>query len=304
MNDYRDKFIDHLIESGEYQPKTIKFYKDQTRCVLKVMADVIPDSTPMNLDAASLRTLVAYLREEYAISTQRCYLVALRRMCEFYGNNVFRLNPIRFQTDSRPNVDWLTYEQAQDILQAWKSPLEEMIIVLELLHGLRRVEVIRLRLKDIHFERGYIDIRGKGSMGGKLRSVPMHPDFEQTFNRWMDERNSLAKQATEGRSDDRMLVYLKGTKLRHYEELKGGAIDNHVADLSERLGFHFSNHTLRRTFGRELFRSGVSIVVIATIFGHSSTSTTMKYLGLNMDDMAEAMEKFRLRRFERNEFFK
>lgn len=298
MNDCRDGFLDHLTQSGDYQPKTIKFYKDQTRCILKVMADVIPDATPMNLDAASLRTLVVHLREEYAISTQKCYLVALRGMCEFCGNNVFRQNPIRFQTDSRPNVDWLTYDQAQTIIQAWKTPLEEMIIVLELMHGLRRVEVIRLRLKDIHFERGYIDIRGKGRAGGKLRSVPMHPDFERSYKRWMDERDSLMRDATDGRSDDRLLVYLKGSRLRHYEELKGGAIDNHVAELSNRLGFHFSNHTLRRTFGRELFRSGVSIVVIATIFGHSNTSTTMKYLGLTMDDMTEAMERFRLRRID------
>ena len=298
MNDYRQEFMNHLMESGDYQPKTIKFYRDQTRCIMKVMSDVIPDTTPITLDAQSLKTLVAYLRDNYAISTQKCYLVALRGMCEFYGNNVFRLNPIRFPTDMRPNVDWLSYDQAQTLINVWKMPLEEMIIVLELLHGLRRVEVIRLRMKDIHFDRGYIDIRGKGRAGGKLRAVPMHPDFRKAYDRWMVERKAMVKKAEEGTGDDRLLVYLKGTKLRHYEELKGGAIDNHVAEISTRVGFHFSNHTLRRTFGRELFRSGVSIVVIATIFGHSNTSTTMKYLGLTMDDMTEAMERFRLRRLD------
>lgn len=296
MTDYRQEFLDHLESSGDYQPKTVKFYRDQTRCVIRVMSEVIPDSNPENLDADSLRILVRYLRDEYAISTQKSYLVALRRMCDFYGNNVFRLNPVRFQRDTRPNVDWLTYEQAQTVINAWKMPLEDMIVVLELLHGLRRVEVIRLRLKDIHFDRGYIEIRGKGSNGGKLRSVPMHPDFRRSYDRWMEERKVLVRDATENRKDDRLLVYLKGTRLRHYEELKGGAIDNHVKELSDRIGFHFSNHTLRRTFGRELFRSGVSIVVIATIFGHSNTSTTMDYLGLTLDDMAEAMERFRLRR--------
>lgn len=295
MTDYRQEFLDHL-RSGDYQPKTIKFYSDQTRCILNVMSEVIPDKDPTNIDAESLRVLVHYLRDEYAVSTQKSYLIALKRMCEFYGNKVFILNPVRYQKDVRPNVDWLTYDQAKTLLDVWKQPLEEMIVVLELLHGLRRVEVIRLRLKDIHFDRGYIDIRGKGSSGGKLRSIPMHPDFRKAYDRWMLERDAMIDDAQEGRNDGHLLVYLKGGILKHYEELKGGAIDNHVAELSHRLGFHFSNHTLRRTFGRELFRSGVSIVVIATIFGHSSTSTTMKYLGLTMDDMTEAMEKFRLRR--------
>ena len=80
--------------------------------------------------------------------------------------------------------------------------------------------------------------------------------------------------------------------------MKGGAIDNHLRELSDRAGFDFSNHTLRRTFGRELYRSEVSIVVIATILGHNSIQTTMKYLGISMDDMTAAMEKFRLKRVD------
>lgn len=296
MNEIAQRFVDHLIDSGDYQPKTIKFYRDQSRCVLNVMSKVIPGVTPESIDGDSLRKLVYYLRDNYAISTQKSYLVALRGMCEFYGNDVFRQNPIRFQRDTRPNVDWLSFEQAETVIKSWKMPLEDIIVELELLHGLRRVEVIRLRTRDIHFERRYIEIRGKGSMGGKLRAVPMHPDFERSYNRWMSERTVMVRDAKENRDDDRLLVYLKGDRLRHYEELKGGAIDNHVAELSSRLGFHFSNHTLRRTFGRELFRSGVSIVVIATIFGHSNTSTTMDYLGLTLDDMADAMERFRLGR--------
>lgn len=301
MTDYRQGFLDHLTESGDYQPKTIKFYRDQTRCVTKVMSEVIPDANPENLDTESLKALVSYLRDRFAVSTQKMYLVALRRMCEFYGNDVFDHVRIQFQTDVRPNVDWLTNEQARQLIDLWKMPLDDMIVTLELLHGFRRVEVIRLRLGDIHLDKGYIDIRGKGRLGGKLRSVPMHPDFRRAYDRWMKERNELKKKTT-GRQDDHLLVYLRDGRLRPYEEIKGGAIDNHVVELSDRLGFHFSNHTLRRTFGRELYRSGVSIVTIAVLFGHSSTSTTIKYLGITMDDMRDAMDKLQSRlRSEINE---
>ena len=93
-----------------------------------------------------------------------------------------------------------------------------------------------------------------------------------------------------------LLVYLRNGRLHQYEEIKGRAIDDHIKQLSERTGIEFSNHTLRRTFGRELYRSGVDITVIATIFGHSSTTQTLKYLGLELDDMAKAMEIMRLKR--------
>jgi len=57
------------------------------------------------------------------------------------------------------------------------------------------------------------------------------------------------------------------------------------------MGFHFSNHDLRRTCGRMMHRAGVGIEQIARIFGHVDTGTTMHYLGLNLDDQDEAMMK-------------
>lgn len=297
MTDFVQQVLDDLDRKGDYQPRTYKFYREQCRCVLTYMAKAVPGCDPSNIDESAMRELVAQMRQEFAVSTQRGYMNALRYMCNLNKNTIFDRFKVRYQTDTRPNVDWLSYEDAQTLLNVWKSPMDEMIIILELLHGLRRVEVIRLRLKDIHFDRGYIDVRGKGKLGGKLRSVPMHPDFKHTYDRWMSERAELSS-GIDDRMDDHVLVYRKGDALFRYEEMKGGAIDNHLRELSVRTGIPFSNHTLRRTFGRELYRSGVSIVVIAAILGHSSTQTTMKYLGLNMDDMAEAMEKFRLKRSE------
>lgn len=296
MNDYPGQLVAFLEERKEYSPRTIRFYKEQCGLVLRVLSEVNPDSTPENLDTDTLKELVQYMRSRYAVSTQKDYLIALKRMCELNDNNVFAKYRVMFPTDVRPNVDWLTYEQAQEIIGVWKMPIDDMIVTLELLHGLRRVEVLRLRLRDIHIEDGYIEVRGKGRAGGKLRSVPMHPDFKRSYDRWMAERSMMVSQADPGSHSDNLLVYLKGGKIRQYEEIKGRAIDDHLQELSNRLGIEFSNHTLRRTFGRELHRSGVSIVVIAAILGHTSTTQTMKYLGLDLDDMSAAMRQLRLRR--------
>lgn len=296
MTDYAEQLVAFLTERGEYSPRTIRFYREQSGLVLRVLATVDSKADPRNLSVNALKMLVAYMRGNYAVSTQKDYLIALKRMCELNDNNVFAKYRVMFPTDTRPNVDWLTYEQAQEVLQAWKMPLDDMIVTLELLHGLRRVEIIRLRVQDIHMDEGYIEVRGKGRAGGKFRSVPMHPDFERAYGRWMEERTAMLSKAGPGMACDNLLCYLRKGQLRPYEEIKGRAIDDHIQELSDRLGIEFSNHTLRRTFGRELHRSGVSIVVIATIFGHTSTTQTIKYLGLDLDDMADAMNKLRLRR--------
>lgn len=293
--DYAQRLIDSLEKHGEYQPRTIRFYKEQSALVLRALYEVDPSKNPVNLDRDTLRQLVLVLRAKHTVSTQKDYLIALKRMCENEHNYVFSEYRVMFPTDTRPNVDWLSHEQAQELLDVWKMPLDDMIVTLELLHGLRRIEVIRIRTTDIHLDEGYIEVRGKGRAGGKLRSIPMHPDFRRAYERWMEERNQMRLEA-EDDSAANLLVYLRNGKLHQYEEIKGRAIDDHIKQLSERTGIEFSNHTLRRTFGRELYRSGVDITVIATIFGHSSTTQTLKYLGLELDDMAKAMEIMRLRK--------
>lgn len=286
--------LDHLKRNGDYSPYTIIFYEEQSRLVLKVLSEVNPDADPSNMDVETLKDLLRIMRQRYTVSTQKNYLTALRRMCMLNGNDVFSRHKVIYQEDTRPTVDWLTYEQAQELLGIWKMPIDDMVVCLELLEGLRKIEVLRMRIEDIHLEEGYLDIRGKGRLGGKMRIVPLHPDFVRYYSRWMQDRDELIRHADSGYSD-KLLIYLRDGVITEYSETKGKAIERHMRELSDRLGFHFTNHTLRRTFGRELYRSGVSVEVIATIYGHTSTIQTRKYLGLDLIDMSEAMDQFRLR---------
>jgi hypothetical protein len=41
-----------------------------------------------------------------------------------------------------------------------------------------------------------------------------------------------------------------------------------------------------------MYRSGVRLEHIAKIFGHADTKTTIRYLGLDFDDMSDAMSKY------------
>ena len=56
------------------------------------------------------------------------------------------------------------------------------------------------------------------------------------------------------------------------------------------MGFHFSNHDLRRTFGRRLYHAGVDVETISKFLGHESTVETLKYIGVNLDDMDRGMD--------------
>ena len=82
-----------------------------------------------------------------------------------------------------------------------------------------------------------------------------------------------------------LLIYERGGRLHAYQK---SAIEKILNKLGERVGFHFSNHDLRRTCGRMMYRAGVPIEIIARKFGHTDTRTTMKYLGLDFEDLSAA----------------
>ena len=72
---------------------------------------------------------------------------------------------------------------------------------------------------------------------------------------------------------------------------RGHSLDRSVIHpVRERLGMSFTNHTLRRTFGRTMYHAGAPVESIGKILGHEGTTTTLQYLGINLDDMQSAMD--------------
>ena len=80
---------------------------------------------------------------------------------------------------------------------------------------------------------------------------------------------------------------LEGESLVPY---KRTAVDDMLKSIMEGSGVPFKgNHTLRRTGGRLMWQQGVPIETIASMMGHEDIRTTMRYLGINLGDQAQAI---------------
>ena len=146
---------------------------------------------------------------------------------------------------------------------------------LEGLNGLRRVEVLRLRAKDVLFDEGALRILGKGRDGGKWRTIPMHPVTRGALASWVKNKGSPDPVIPLSRSGaDAVLRRLA---------LRSG-FDMEVSKVS--------HHDLRRTFGRLSHRAGMSLVQLKNLYGHSSLDQTAGYIGLDRDEMREGLERF------------
>ncbi|MFP4546321.1 MAG: site-specific integrase, partial [Methanomassiliicoccales archaeon] len=195
--------------------------------------------------------------------------------------------------DCTRNIRWLTDEEAGN-LKLNAQGIERMIIHLELDLGLRRVEVLRLKVNDFQTGRmNTILVHGKGRNGGKYRQINWHPDTPTELKGYMKirEREIEKARAKDPRAEipDNLLIYERAGRLRAYKKT---AIVGFVKNAGDRIGVEVSNHDLRRTCGRMMFRAGVPIETIARIFGHEDTKTTLHYLGLEYEDMTSAMEQY------------
>jgi integrase/recombinase XerD len=168
--------------------------------------------------------------------------------------------------------------------------LEKIVMHLELELGLRRVEVIRMKVSSIKL--GRLDVLGKGRQGGKPRTLAYHPHTIAELNHYhLIRETEIAKARAKNPAvvvPDSLLIYERGGELHTYQRT---AIDKLVQNVAKKLGVKFTNHTLRRTYGRMCWLAGVPIETIMELLGHSDTKTTILYLGLNMDDKADAMLK-------------
>ena len=254
---------------------------------------------PRRIGEDDIRFLLEYWGDK-AISTRNWYLHILNRYLKFYDNTVVEDMEINLGYDDRPNVDWLSDEECIRLMQAPKTPLEDIVIHLELCMGLRNVEVCRLMLNDIHNTgtKPYINVRGKGRGDGKYRSVRFHYMTKDVLARWMEERRDIVDTVRAYNPhwvDPGNLIlwchYKNKPQAGAYGEHTGALDEMVIEPLRERLGFHFANHTLRRTFGRRLFHAEVPVETISKFLGHESTTETLKYIGVNLDDMDAGMAK-------------
>ena len=277
-------------------PRTLRFYRDELSTIIRTLERGGRHTFPWDITEEDVKWLLDdYIKRNLTVSTRRGYISALRTWTEYYDNDVVRRMKIRWPADMRPNVDWITQAQAKELLAIPKTPAQDLVVHCELCLGMRRVEILRLRPDS--FRGSHVEILGKGSQGGKPMSMPYHRDTDRVVDRYLRYRKALIETVRMQRPSavvpESLMIWARGSKLHEYG-VKGSGIDEMLKPLGEEIGVKFSNHTLRRTFGRTMYRSGVEVATISKMMGHESIDQTLKYIGVDLDDMNSAMQTFSL----------
>jgi len=171
----------------------------------------------------------------------------------------------------------LDADEVESLMGALRTERDRAMTQAMVLGGLRRCEVLGLRLGDLRLgECRVLITEGKG---GHERLVPLSPTFFATVARYMDHERPVETVT------DWLFVALKGP--RRGQPLSVPGLDQIMRAARERAGLsHGTCHELRHTCFTRLREAGMAIEAIQAQAGHRSITSTRIYLHLDMHWLA------------------
>lgn len=172
--------------------------------------------------------------------------------------------------------------EVEALMAALRTDRDQAMAQAMLLGGLRRCEVLGLRLEDLRLGEWRVFVaEGKG---GHQRLVPVSPTFFATVAAYMNtERPPDAPT-------DRLFVSLKGPRRGYPLSVDG--LDEIFSAARERAGLtHGTCHELRHTCFTRLREGGMAIEALQAQAGHRSIASTRIYLHLGIDWLADEYAK-------------
>ncbi|BBH54691.1 tyrosine-type recombinase/integrase [Fluviispira sanaruensis] len=278
-------FLKNLHTKGA-SPHTIKAYKLDLLDYLKHLKEneFPEEASPLYsllIDATSIefKSYKDFLGQSSPATVQRKF-ITLRRFLSWCLKEGFRKNPVP-DTPKLPSSQplaprWLKRNELNSIFRLVEKngvKRDEVIIVLLYNTGLRISELVDLKWEDIELGRyeGLLKVR-KGK-GAKMRLVPLNAAA----------RKALLELMTLRKPSDEYLFYGKRGRLTENGILKL------FYSLSTELRLGSKNkitpHRLRHTFCKTLLDKKESIEKVSTLAGHSSLSTTQKYITPSIEDL-------------------
>ena len=201
-------------------------------------------------------------------------------------NRIGWLHPVRLKRLStrvkvpRKLVVPLNHQEVSEFFSSLKSWRDIAICGFMLFCGLRSREVINLKLDDISITENQVRIHGKGD---KERIVPLPKELLKTLNRYL-------KLERPEKSSNNLFVILKGN--HRGRPLTSPAIRKIFLYHRKISGIHKANaHRFRHSFGANMARAGISLVVLMKLMGHTHIQTTMQYVNLFAEDIRAEFNK-------------
>ena len=236
----------------EYEAKNLKDinYSQIRSWIVKLVDEGISNNS-INRKVSSLKSFYKFLQKTEQIKSNplakhKSLKVAKKVQVPFTSKEINEvINNLEFEGD-------------------FKSLRNKLIVELFYSTGMRRAELVNLKITSINFQSKTVKVLGKRN---KERLIPLIPSVLKTVEEYLIFKNEIVVD------NDYLFITEKGKKI--YETLVYRVINNYFSNVSAKV--KKSPHILRHSFATHLLNQGADLNSVKELLGHSSLASTQVY---------------------------
>jgi integrase/recombinase XerC len=270
-------FIDYLLLEKNYSPHTIISYNNDLESFGEFILNEYQTNSIDQVHYSQIRNWIVSLVDNgisnrsvnRKISSLNAYYKFLLK------TETITVNPLAkhkaLKTNKKVQIPFS--EQEMNIVLdelALETDFEglrnKLIVELFYATGIRRIELIQIKLSDIDLHNKTLKVLGKRN---KERYIPLINSVIDSLNAYMTERNSLSF------IKDKNHLFLTKKGLKIYETLVYRIINDYFSKASSKV--KRSPHILRHSFATHLLNQGANLNAVKELLGHSSLAATQVY---------------------------
>ncbi|WP_297691274.1 tyrosine-type recombinase/integrase [uncultured Eudoraea sp.] len=270
-------FISYLTHEKNYSPNTVKAYEKDIR---EFANFCLEEHDLKHLEKAEYNIIRGWLVQMVTLGlSNRSVNRKIASLKAYYKfllktENIV-VNPLAkhkaLKTPTKIEVPFSEKEMELLLQQVhfedgFEGSRDRLIIELLYTTGIRRAELINLRLKDIELSQKTIKVLGKRN---KERIIPLLDSTINLFKKYLDERMKLES------IKERDYVFLSKSGIKIYETLVYRIINGYFSKVSSKV--KKSPHILRHTFATHLLNKGADLNSVKELLGHASLASTQVY---------------------------
>jgi integrase/recombinase XerC len=277
MDNFKNKFRDYLLLEKNYSQHTVTAYINDIGFFESFLTNEFEDDNLLRVNYNQIRSWIISLSEDgisntsinRKISSLKSFYKFLLKSKQIDSSPLLKHKAIK----AAKKIQIPFSEKELDLVlnqikykEGFEGIRDKLIVDLFYTTGIRRTELINLKVQNVDLSNKTIKVIGKRN---KERIIPILTIIEEQIKRYLSERASIQDVK------DIELFFLLSNGVKLNDSFVYRLINYYFSNVSEKV--KKSPHILRHTFATHLLNNGADINSVKELLGHSSLASTQVY---------------------------
>ena len=277
MENFKNKFYDYLLLEKNYSQHTVTAYINDIGFFESFLSNEFEDDNLLLINYNQIRSWIVSLSDDgisnasinRKVSSLKSFYKFLLKTKQIDTSPLLKHKalkaPKKIQIPfSEKELDMVLNQIMYK--EGFEGVRDKLIVDLFYTTGIRRTELINLKIQNVDLSNKTIKVIGKRN---KERIIPILTIIEEQIKKYLSERSSIQ----EVKEREYFFLLSNGVKLN--DSFVYRLINYYFSNVSEKV--KKSPHILRHTFATHLLNNGADINSVKELLGHSSLASTQVY---------------------------